>query len=568
MRALRNTAVITLVIIFLLLSCSPTVFARGTTSYYLKEVDVSISIPSEYMVLMKDSEKNNQDSSTQDASYEEMKKLLDSTNSYLLAANKDLDYLIQVKVDKSFFSDLPDFSQIEEDNEYLSMLKTTLQNSIKNDGGKVTESDYYFQNQTKFIKLKYSFPFSESPMHYVLYYTIVSDQRIIQFVLVSSNLITATQEQDLKSIVDSFSFGPVVNANQSSTYKAFSNNTSSIIVGLILTIALYSLPIIIYRYAIKRSPVEKKKAKKITIIYGIAAFTLMSVLLFVTNESVASGSPILIWSWINYKMLTGGKTSTPDDTGGISADEKQTMLVTDNPTTMNNDSGSIPIVKTVSQTQPEGPKTQSSHGIIYDVVLDDGSSAVMDEKELKEYATRKKTLQEGTIEQKRIPIEEIKEKEPREQILFCRECGKKIAPNAAFCPECGTKVISLTMLVNEQIPQQVIPHVTKDGEAESGSEENKSFALDFDYFKKSLSPTLRRGFILTEDEEWEKADNYFEKVLDEEPENAYAYLGKLLVEKRVTTIEKLKAFSELETNKLYIRTLQFADDELKKLLIQ
>ena len=45
-----------------------------------------------------------------------------------------------------------------------------------------------------------------------------------------------------------------------------------------------------------------------------------------------------------------------------------------------------------------------------------------------------------------------------------------------------------------------------------------------------VAPLLKRIFIFIEDEEWEKADEYCEKVLDIDPENAQAYIGKLMVE--------------------------------------
>ena len=43
-----------------------------------------------------------------------------------------------------------------------------------------------------------------------------------------------------------------------------------------------------------------------------------------------------------------------------------------------------------------------------------------------------------------------------------------------------------------------------------------------------------------EDGEWERADEYCEKVLDQEPENAEAYLGKLMAEQQVHRQEDLR----------------------------
>ena len=40
------------------------------------------------------------------------------------------------------------------------------------------------------------------------------------------------------------------------------------------------------------------------------------------------------------------------------------------------------------------------------------------------------------------------------------------------------------------------------------------------------NPLLRRAFLYLEDGEWGKADDYCEQVLDQEPENAMAYVIK------------------------------------------
>ena len=45
----------------------------------------------------------------------------------------------------------------------------------------------------------------------------------------------------------------------------------------------------------------------------------------------------------------------------------------------------------------------------------------------------------------------------------------------------------------------------------------------------NIEPLLKRAFMFLEDGDWESADEYCERVLDQDPENAMAYLGKLMV---------------------------------------
>lgn len=49
-----------------------------------------------------------------------------------------------------------------------------------------------------------------------------------------------------------------------------------------------------------------------------------------------------------------------------------------------------------------------------------------------------------------------------------------------------------------------------------------------------------RAFMFLEDGNFDEADEYCEKVLDIDPENAQAYLGKLMAELRVETQDRIK----------------------------
>lgn len=80
----------------------------------------------------------------------------------------------------------------------------------------------------------------------------------------------------------------------------------------------------------------------------------------------------------------------------------------------------------------------------------------------------------------------------------------------------------------------------------------------------NVAPLLKRAFMFLEDENWNEADAYCEKVLDIEPENAQAYLGKLLAERKITKPENLKKDSELFSfSANYKKAMRFGDDELK-----
>lgn len=77
-------------------------------------------------------------------------------------------------------------------------------------------------------------------------------------------------------------------------------------------------------------------------------------------------------------------------------------------------------------------------------------------------------------------------------------------------------------------------------------------------------PLLKRAFMMLEDEEWEKANELLEQVLNHEPENAFAYLGKLMIEyklRRETELSELP--KDFGNSKNYQYIIRFGDETLK-----
>ena len=78
---------------------------------------------------------------------------------------------------------------------------------------------------------------------------------------------------------------------------------------------------------------------------------------------------------------------------------------------------------------------------------------------------------------------------------------------------------------------------------------------------------LKRAFMFIEDGDWNSADEYCEKVLDIDPENAQAYLGKLLSELQVRKEELLKnQTNPFDDRNNYQKAIRFGDTKLKNKL--
>ena len=88
-----------------------------------------------------------------------------------------------------------------------------------------------------------------------------------------------------------------------------------------------------------------------------------------------------------------------------------------------------------------------------------------------------------------------------------------------------------------------------------------------EYSSPTIHSYLERISIFLENKDWTKADEYCEKVLDIEPKNPRAYLGKLMAELHVSQQEQLaelaQPFNHLDNFKMVVR---FGDEELKATL--
>lgn len=80
---------------------------------------------------------------------------------------------------------------------------------------------------------------------------------------------------------------------------------------------------------------------------------------------------------------------------------------------------------------------------------------------------------------------------------------------------------------------------------------------------------LERGQMFLEDQDWDRADLYFEKVLDIRPRCAEAYVGKLCAVYHCTVKENLQDMDkDLSQNPNYRKAMRFGSTELKEKLEQ
>lgn len=81
----------------------------------------------------------------------------------------------------------------------------------------------------------------------------------------------------------------------------------------------------------------------------------------------------------------------------------------------------------------------------------------------------------------------------------------------------------------------------------------------------NIDPLMERAFMFLEDGDWQSANEYCEKVLDQDPKHAKAYLGKLMAEVKVKEqADLVNCANPFDNSNNYAKAVRFADDDLKQ----
>ena len=173
-------------------------------------------------------------------------------------------------------------------------------------------------------------------------------------------------------------------------------------------------------------------------------------------------------------------------------------------------------------------------------------------------------------------------------VMYCRICGARLSKNAIYCKACGTRIETSPGLPTdaenpltekrctlEPPASKSLPTSTYNNTENTKENNNQGFdrsiissaSFNLNLRNEGVDPKLRRAFIFLEDEDWAKANDYLESALDNEPENAYAYLGKLLIDLKIDKVDQLiENAQKALNNSNYKKALRYAEGNLKLFL--
>ena len=141
--------------------------------------------------------------------------------------------------------------------------------------------------------------------------------------------------------------------------------------------------------------------------------------------------------------------------------------------------------------------------------------------------------------------------------MQCEICGGKLIgkPGGVFeCEYCGTEYS--TEWAKAKI-QEIKGTVKVEGTVEvKGSVQVEGTA--------NAQSLVKRGNLALEDGKWDDAEKYFDEALNADPENAEAYIGKMMAELKVHRREDLKnQANPFDGNKNYQKAHRFGSDKLQ-----
>jgi tetratricopeptide (TPR) repeat protein len=112
--------------------------------------------------------------------------------------------------------------------------------------------------------------------------------------------------------------------------------------------------------------------------------------------------------------------------------------------------------------------------------------------------------------------------------------------------------------------QDLIRGIKKILEADAPKQTVKETVIVNNAVNSNTAPLLERAFMFLEDGKWQDANTYCEKVLDLDPKNADAYLGKLMAELKVRKRERLADCAEpFDGNDNFNKVIRFGSEKLQ-----
>ena len=306
-------------------------------TYYLEEAGLSVTVPDSLAAFTRDYSPDDPEIKAFGLTDQVLQSVFYAGNNYLLAIDRRSAHEVLLSAIEN--------GSTQADFEYLSEPLTDdmtdmLVEQYAAVGMQILEEPRAYQHgQVNFLVLNYKYYAGEIPIYCLAYISAYEGKSVGLTLRSYLGLVTEEQETLMAVMVDSVVFdgsegsaaptAPEETPEQSvapadpeetpeqSTAPADPGKTPEtlsagdlavyMLLTVLITAIVYNLPLSIYRYAIRRRPVPRKQAKKITVIYAFAFLIFASVVLFTSIYSGAAILTVIVWSFVNYRTLVREK---------------------------------------------------------------------------------------------------------------------------------------------------------------------------------------------------------------------------------------------------------------------
>ena len=427
--------------------------AEEGQTYTLEDIGLTVTLPDELIVLGPDILPAETAAERLEYPIEEIEDWytnLEALDIRLAAVPWGVNWELDLGTTYSEEFSQDDFRKIPE-SARQSLVDEAMGNSGQN--GLYWESaSLYETDQALFVRLA---GFHEDGLQALRYYTVRAGWDI-RFDLISYDEIDKWQEDILVDMLDTARFTKETEVTPDQSYLQMLDYIAWVVpwpviflLDILVAMLYYCLPMLIYRFVVRRSPMERKKARKLVLIWQIAVFLIVTMLLrwiFKTNLS-AGWLWTVVYGFVNYFLLTrGGKkkgSPAPDGEG---------------PSPVPALDAGTPAGAQPGSGQAGGPAApaEQQEGISFDWMppqATDAPAAPAPEQPAPapaaepvpapqapaEPAPAAASEPEAPVPQAPAPAGEAAEKK-LPPVRFCRYCGTRLPEDSVFCHQCGARV--------------------------------------------------------------------------------------------------------------------------------
>lgn len=218
--------------------------------------------------------------------------------------------------------------------------------------------------------------------------------------------------------------------------QAIGNSPLVTVLSTLIAVMVYLLPIVIYRYLIRKKPLKQGSALPVTLLYGTVALLIVAILGYTMGVSPLVAVVVLFCSVLVYLMLRSGRgaaavegqVQTPPYGGAFPAQPVQ------------------PVTPTMPNTPPYSAPTASAPAAQPTPTVQGGM-----------VPPAPPVFMQGTppVAPPEVPAppvisttQQVAPQNPAAPQTVCRNCGRMLQPGDVYCGYCGTKATQDTELQN------------------------------------------------------------------------------------------------------------------------